>query len=299
MGTRSGNRERLRGTGGEADERCHPLAREFEAEGFRLAFSHAGLGEPKLLYIHGSYSAATTGAPLVQELAARGQVWAPDLPGHGYSGPFPREASIYEAARALAAFVRGQCQGHVSAVIGHSLGGVVAMALAERYPETCRALILISSPADSRRVPLWAKALKSKLAAGPMSWSMWLMSRLARLLTKGLGDDRAGVWKMVAHGADRASRRATIGLFQSAGRLDPEETARPLSAHPTLILGATQDRIVRPAHALELQRLMPHAELRWLSGGDHLSPYNDSERVARYIFAFLKSVPFEEIPIKL
>ncbi|MCC6484791.1 MAG: alpha/beta hydrolase [Armatimonadetes bacterium] len=277
-----------------SNAQAHPavLMSERGTGDYRLAFAYTGAGARRLLYIHGSYSASTTGVPLVQTLGRQAQVWAPDLPGHGHSGPFTEEASISNAVLALAEFVRGQCKGSVDAVVGHSLGGVIAMALAAEHPGLCGAVVLISSPADATHLPLWAKALKSGKAATLMSWLMWASARLARLSTVGLSNRKYRAWKMIAEGADRADRKATVALFRSAAQLDSESLALRLNGCPVLILGATQDRIVRPYHALELHRLIPHSQLRWLSGGDHLSPYNDSERVSRYVFAFLKRAQY-------
>ena len=90
--------------------------------------------------VHGYGGAAWNFSELAPLLPGR-RLLIPDLPGHGGSTPLPASASLAGFADALAADARA---GPVD-VFGHSLGGVVALRLAERRPELVRSLVLAAA----------------------------------------------------------------------------------------------------------------------------------------------------------
>lgn len=265
-----------------------PLISEFEQDGFRLAFRVCGRGDNDVVFVHGLYSSATAGLPLADVLADRHRVWAPDLPGHGASGPFPGEASVEEAARAVSLFIRHQCNPPVAAVIGHSMGCVVALHLANAQIELLRSLVLIAGPAIARRTPWWARGLACSGAAGVATGAAMAVAIRSGELLRRLLFRRSALLKVLLQGALSANTGSTVGMVRSASKLDPVQVTSTLGDLPCLILSGTHDRIVRPFHALEMHRLMPQARMHWLSGADHLAPYTDPERVARYVNSFLK-----------
>src|SRR5256885_10278846 len=79
----------------------------------------------------------------LQELGGALRMVALDLPGHGESDPAPA-ASVEAHAAAVADFLSALERGP-SVVIGHSLGGSIAIALAARRPDLVRGLVLIAS----------------------------------------------------------------------------------------------------------------------------------------------------------
>jgi len=106
----------------------------------RLRVKDGGSGEPVLVLLHGMGATADVWARWSPLLATRwpGRWLAPDLPGHGGSPPLAKYTFD-----GLAAAVAGVIQPGVPVVVfGHSLGGVVALALASgRYPVSIRAVI--------------------------------------------------------------------------------------------------------------------------------------------------------------
>ncbi len=112
----------------------------------RLAATVTGSGEP-VVAIHGFTGSSEAMAPLIKRLGGW-QCIAVDLPGHGRS-PAPPELSRYRieamaksVAKHTTAVPDGPCH-----VIGYSMGGRVALALAVAYPQECRSLTLISTTA--------------------------------------------------------------------------------------------------------------------------------------------------------
>ncbi len=263
------------------------LTGECQQDGFRLAYSVTGRGQDDIVFIHGLYSSATAGLPLADHLSARYRIWAPDLPGHGGSGAFPAEASVEEAARAASLFIRARCDPPTKALIGHSMGCVTALRLANSEPDILSSLILIAGPADPERIPLWARGLASHIFCHPTGIAMTAGIRAGEIASRVLFRSNE-LLSVLLCGAASADRKATIGLVQSAIKLDPERLTRALRDMPCLVLHSTDDRVVRPFHALEMQRLLPQSRLHYLSGVDHLAPYTDAKRVARPINSFLR-----------
>jgi len=107
-----------------------------EGRGARLRYLVAGDGEP-LLLVHGLGGSAANWLALAPLLLPGRRLIVPDLPGHGGSDPLPAAASLTAYADSLAALLEGP-----AAVVGHSLGGAIALRLAIRRPGLVSALVL-------------------------------------------------------------------------------------------------------------------------------------------------------------
>lgn len=94
---------------------------------------------PPLLLIHGFGGSAWNFEPMTPFLSGR-RLIVPDLPGHGGSAPLPAAPTLAGFADVLATLLDGPTD-----VIGHSLGGVVALRLAERHPRLVRRLVLAAA----------------------------------------------------------------------------------------------------------------------------------------------------------
>jgi pimeloyl-ACP methyl ester carboxylesterase len=124
---------------------------ESPAAGTALVMLHGGAGRWQL------YSAMLT------ELAERCHVYAPDLRGHGKSAWVPWGYTIRDYVQDISAFLRAVSGPAV--LMGHSLGGIIAVATAKYCPDLVRALIVGDAPLDATT---WGKFLRDdrrKLAA--------------------------------------------------------------------------------------------------------------------------------------
>ena len=131
--------------------------RFLEVPGGRLRYLAAGEGEPVLL-VHGLGGAAANWVALAPLLLPGRRLLVPELPGHGGSSPLPAAPSLNAYADPLASLLDTE-NASPAVVVGHSLGGAIALRLAIRRPETVRALVLagaagISSATRSARYAL-------------------------------------------------------------------------------------------------------------------------------------------------
>jgi pimeloyl-ACP methyl ester carboxylesterase len=130
--------------------------RSAEVKAVRMRYFVGGAGSPVIL-IHGLAGVAENWAELAPLLAARHRLLVPDLPGHGGSSPLPAVANLDAYAQRVRAL--GVLEGLLPApIVGHSMGGLVAMRLALRYPADVNALVLAATAgieSTTRRARFW------------------------------------------------------------------------------------------------------------------------------------------------
>src|SRR4051795_8435928 len=162
-----------------------PRQEEITLHGHRVVYRTAGSGGPVILLIHGITGSAKQWDDVVPLLAERYTVVAPDLLGHGESAKPRGDYSL----GAYAASVRDLlvALGHRRAtVVGHSLGGGVAMQFAYEYPPFAERLVLVSSGGIGREVHLL-------LRAASLPGSELVLPIIAHELLHGMAGAAAGV----------------------------------------------------------------------------------------------------------
>lgn len=142
------NGQKTRSNGGQGDraqaEQARPVAGHFHAAGLRLSFLEWGdPAAPALVLLHGGLEHAHAWDAIASVLAADWRVIAPDLRGHGDSqwacGP---DYGVLDFAADLAALFR-HLDLRSAHIVGHSLGGAVALHFAALYPEHVRGVCAI------------------------------------------------------------------------------------------------------------------------------------------------------------
>src|SRR5579875_1945306 len=130
-----------RGEGGSV--MSHPERQTITVHGHSIAYVQKGAG-PVLLLIHGMAGSLDTWRSVIDPLAQSATVLAVDLPGHGSSEKAGGDYSL----GSLAAFLRDVlvALGHERVtLVGHSLGGGIAMQFSYQFPEMVERLVLVSS----------------------------------------------------------------------------------------------------------------------------------------------------------
>lgn len=114
-----------------------------EVDGYRLRYSKMGDGDDVVLLIHGFGGDADRWLFTQQPLSAKASVYAVDLPGHGQSTKTVRDGSVAALAAVVAGFLDavGVSSAHL---VGHSLGGAIALKTALDHPDKVSALTLIA-----------------------------------------------------------------------------------------------------------------------------------------------------------
>lgn len=133
-------------------------------------------GAPAIVFVHGTRLTRAAWAVQLDGLGGEFRAIAVDLPGHGARAEEP--FTLEGAADLLADTIRAQASGERAVVVGLSLGGYVAMALAARQPERVRGLVLAGATAEPvgvRSLPYRALAVALDRLDGPglVSLNAW------------------------------------------------------------------------------------------------------------------------------
>jgi pimeloyl-ACP methyl ester carboxylesterase len=120
-------------------------------------FVGSGDGEP-LVLVHGLGGAACNWSGLVDALAGRHRLLVPELPGHGGSAPLPATPNLLPFAKRV--ITLAEREGLLPAVlVGHSLGGLVALRAARLYPDCVLGVVLAGAAGISTTSRRAKKAL--------------------------------------------------------------------------------------------------------------------------------------------
>lgn len=274
------------------------MDRHLVIHGNRIAFRSAGEG-PVIVLIHGMAGSSETWAPLVAPLARRHTVVAPDLLGHGASAKPRGDYSL----GALASGIRDllAALGHDRAtVVGHSLGGGVAMQFAYQFPERCERLVLVSSGGLGAEVSALLRALSLPgaeylLALGCAPGVMKARTAAARWLGRiGLRPAPAltEVLRSYASLADADARTAFLHTLRAVvdvrgQRVSAADRLYLAAEMPTLIVWGDRDPFIPVAHAHEAHTSIAGSRLEIFEGSGHFPHRDDPERFTALVEGFL------------
>ncbi len=265
------------------------IARRFvELDGRRVSYLTAGdsAAAPAILLIHGSGVSAGSWVNQLRGLLTAFRVAAIDLPGHGKSDPIPR-ASVEEYAETVAKFLEALGSGPVL-VVGHSLGGAIAIALAAQRPHAVTGLVLLASCAKLPWVDSsWGRLLP--YVPGPL-WKTFFISTAQKLLfARGVPGHAVSLGMQEL----RSCRAETILKdLQAAKAMDLTQQATGLDV-PTLILCGSQDRLTPPALSADLKGLIPGSRLSLIEEAGHMLLLEVPTRVNEEVLNFAKSLMVE------
>lgn len=266
-------------------------SRTAELYGRRVHYAVAGEG-PAVVLVHGLGGAATNWAELAPLLADRRRVLVPDLPGHGGSEPLPALEGLASFAAAVEVCVRAEGLRR-AAVVGHSLGGAVALRLALTRPARVSALVLaagagISSRTRRARLGLGVLGLlrPSRLAAR-YEPDVAARGRLRGLVFGKLASDPRALSRAAVAGFLAGSRRVTDGGSAAAALLadDPRPELDRIAC-PVLVLWGARDWFLPLEDAHEYSRRL-RAPLRVLPDTGHLLIAERPRECAALIEEFL------------
>jgi pimeloyl-ACP methyl ester carboxylesterase len=265
--------------------------------GRELAYVTGGEGPP-LLLLHGIGGDWRTWEPVLDGLARKHRVVAVDLPGHGSSSKSAGDCSLGGLANALRDLCGALGIERVT-LIGHSLGGGIAMQFAYQFPERCERLGLVSSGGLGSDVGLILRlaALPGSelflwLTASPFRSLVNLAGSAGRALRLRPAADAEFYARAYAALGDRDTRAAFLGTLRGVvgtrGQLVDARDRLYLAQHmPTLIVWGEQDAMLPVAHAREAHDAMPGSRLEIFDDAGHLPHLDDPERFVAIVEDFV------------
>lgn len=233
-----------------------------------------------------------------------------DLRGHGGSDPPPRGgASIERCADDLAELITHEIPEGDVVLAGHSMGGMTAMALAERHPrlvaERITALALVATTSGglaepSYRLPRPAAHALNRVERNVLR-PVLARARGSRITRYSRSLEPALRWLAFGKHPDRADIARSARLFanchpsSTAGyrsSLAEHERTHALEAFrqvPVVLLAGMRDRLCPRPQADLMSRTLPHAEYFLYPGAGHMLPWERTTEVARRLNALVRS----------
>ena len=251
----------------------------------QLHFKQLGQGEP-LVLLHGLFGSADNWFGVAPKLAEKFHVLIPDLRNHGHSPHHAEMDYPLMAADVEKFFVAQKIES--AHVIGHSMGGKVAMQFALDFPARVKKLVVVDmAPRAYKRAHdhIFEALLELDLATfqtrpqieAALAPKIPSLS-LRRFLLKNLGrmEDGKLVWKMNLRGV--AENYSRLGEVLNAGR--------PFTG-PTLFIRGGKSNYLTATDEPEIQRLFPAAQIQVIPAAGHWVHADAPEEFLRLALDFL------------
>jgi pimeloyl-ACP methyl ester carboxylesterase len=282
---------------GHRREDGHPI--QFcTIHGYRRAFVTFGSG-PALLLIHGIGDSSDTWRPVLEQLAERHTIVAPDLLGHGRSEKPRADYSVAAYANGMRDLL-SVLEIDRATVIGHSLGGGVAAQFAYQFPERCERLVLVGSGGMGKSVSPFLRlaaipgveALMPLFGLSPVRGAGHFAAGVLRRLSTTLGRDTEELLAVFDALPDTAARQAILRTLRSGvdwrgqviTMLDRAYLAEGL---PTLLIWGRHDAVIPLSHGRLAHAAMPGSELEVFDDAGHFPHHSDPERFAGIVSDFV------------
>jgi pimeloyl-ACP methyl ester carboxylesterase len=268
--------------------------------GHRRAFVLAGQG-PALLLLHGLGCDHTTWEPVIDTLARRYTVIAPDLLGHGLSDKPRADYSVGGYANGMRDLltVLGIDK---ATVLGHSFGGGVAMQFAYQFPERTERLILVASGGLGPEVAPSIRAITTPGFHQVMGLltlpgirhvgkaGLIALSRSGLTSTRDL-DEVAEIYDSFRDPAVRSAIRHVVSaVVDWKGQIvTMADRAYLTEAMPMAVIWGRDDRVIPVRHASNAATLAPAARVEVIPDAGHFPHKDHPHRFAKIVHEFIRS----------
>lgn len=256
-------------------------------QGVRSYYRSVGSGAP-LVMLHGFTGSGASWEPFLDALSAQFRVILPDIIGHGHtdSPAAPDRYQIEQAADDIAALVQEPFY-----LLGYSMGGRLALTLADRYPQQVRALILESATAGFRSAEERAErrasdeALAARIEQHGLAWFVDYWGQLP------LWAHQSAEMRERLH-ATRMHNNL-IGLANSlrgmgTGAMPALWDRLPQMTMPALLLVGELDTKFTGINR-EMAQLLPRSELRIVARAGHAIHVEQPEIWLENVLSFLRT----------
>jgi pimeloyl-ACP methyl ester carboxylesterase len=267
--------------------------------GRRVIYRVAGDGPPVVL-IHGMLNSSSHWQSVAMELARDHTVIAPDLIGHGDSAAPRGDYSLGAHAASIRDLLAAIGIDRAS-IVGHSLGGGVAMQFFYQFPQRVERLVLISSGGLGREVSpmLRTAALPGVSALLSLTIQPRVLEALAgggrRLRERALA---GGVYLQAIARALRPlenadARQAFLTTLRSVidvhgQRVSATDRLYLLESMPTMIVWGERDNTIPLEHGRRAHEAIPHSYFRTLPGVAHFPHLEDPDGLSRLLREFIR-----------
>src|SRR6476620_6623796 len=270
--------------------------------GYRRAYRVAGSG-PAILLIHGIGDNSTTWSSVQSTLAQRFTVIAPDLLGHGKSDKPRADYSVAAYANGMRELLSVIDIDHVT-VVGHSLGGGVAMQFAYQFPQLVDRLILVGSGGVTKDVNVALRIASLPMGSEALAFlrlplvlpAMQIVGRVAGAVfgSTGMGRDLPDVLRILADlpepTASSAFARTLRAVVDWRGQVVTMlDRCYLTQSVPVQLIWGTRDSVIPVSHGRMAHAAMPGSQLEIFEGSGHFPFHDDPDRFVEVVARFIDS----------
>jgi pimeloyl-ACP methyl ester carboxylesterase len=270
--------------------------------GHRIAYRDEGdrAAEP-LVLIHGMAGSSRAWVPIIGPLSARHRVIAPDLLGHGQSDKPRTDYSLGAFAVWLRDFL-DELEVPAATLVGHSLGGGVALQFAYQHRQYCRRLVLVNSgglgtdismplrllsaPGAELLLPVFASRPALFVGNGVVSLLTARKAESARVQER---------WRKYSALADPLVRQAFLRTLRSVVDVRGQTVCaldrlpRLVGDLPTLIVAGARDAVIPAGHAQAAHAALPGSRLEIIDDAGHHPQLDCPATLAQLIDEFVSA----------
>jgi pimeloyl-ACP methyl ester carboxylesterase len=265
---------------------------------FKMHYECAGEGPARLVLVHGNFASWRWWLPLLLNPPPGYRLFAPEMRGYGDSEHTAGGYDIETFADDLNEFAAGL---HLNRfhLVGHSLGGAVALQYALQYPERLQSLFLLS-PAPAEGMPSLSPDLKLRYGinlsqpAGMENLpyvlksahiNRVLLSPILTAITPQLNHE-SGLFSVIVEDAVRVSPETVSGVIQSLQGWNVERRL-PEVEIPVLILWGDRDPVIAGPPLERMAHALPRAEFVVWPGTGHAPQLEQPERFYSLLTSFI------------
>jgi pimeloyl-ACP methyl ester carboxylesterase len=253
-----------------------------------------------VVLLHGIAGTSATWDAVIPRLAEHYDVLAPDLLGHGESAKPRGDYSLGAYANALRDLLEALGKNRAT-LVGHSLGGGIAMQFAYQFLGRCERLVLVDSGGLGREVHPLLRAAALPGAELVLPWLSTTTSRGVGALVRGMnrlgiraGPDLDETWRSFVSLREPAARRAFIqtvrGVMDLSGqRVIANERLYLAEGLPTLIVWGENDPLIPVRHARASHERIAGSRLEIFPEAGHFPHRDDPERFAKVLADFIRT----------
>jgi pimeloyl-ACP methyl ester carboxylesterase len=254
-----------------------------------LAFDfYSGNTAKTVVMLHGLFGSARNFASLAQSLRPEAQVFACDARNHGRS-PHTATHTLDDLVLDLDEFLREQ-KIDQPILLGHSMGGLTAMAYAARKPQAVRAMIVLDIAPRSYSPGHFGEMAAQKIDVASCTTRREIDDRMAefvpdpvvrQFLQMNLARDAEGrfYWSNNIAAIEASPERTQFPVFEGV-----------LYAGPVLAIRGLNSDFVRDKDVALMRQAFPLLEMHDIAGAEHWLHHTHREQVTRLILPFLQKV---------
>ncbi len=255
-----------------------------------LDFDDDGPG-PVVVLLHGFPLDRSIWAHQRASVGAIYRLITPDLRGHGRSaapeGVYTIDAMADDVIETLDALQLTE----PLILGGLSMGGYIALSIAERYPERLKGLILLNTRAAADTPEGAAKREEqAREIEGSGDVEPLVAAALPKLFAEATARDHPEVVRRLHAHMSRTPARAVVGALRGLATRPDRTAFLPKIAVPTLVIAGLEDAIVPIAEAREMAAAIPGSHLVAVPHAGHLTPLENHQATDAAILGFLESL---------